>query len=400
MLDRLTLLSILLVVMVAIEGCSGPLRRDAVPATLQDKAQIQDIPKVRYSPRLASEVEALAVEGVDSYYREKAYAEAQGQSGNLPPAVFLAISGGGDNGAFGAGLLNGWTAAGDRPSFKLVTGVSTGALIAPFAFLGSSYDDKLKEVYTGISQHDVLTQRNIMAVLLDDAMADNRPLWRLIEKYVDQKMLDSIANEYRKGRLLFVGTTNLDSRLPNLWNLSKIAASGHPKALELFRSLMIASAAIPGAFPPVMIDVVANHKHYQEMHVDGGASGQVFLYPPSLNIARLSEEHNVHRERKLYLIRNARLDTDWAQVERRTLKILDRAVSSLIQSQGIGDLYRIYLTAQQDHIDYNLAYIPKSFTHPHKEDFDTAYMRDLFNLGYKLGSKGYPWEKTPPGIKH
>jgi hypothetical protein len=312
----------------------------------------------------------------------------------------LAVSGGGDDGAFGAGLLNGWTARGDRPVFKLVTGVSTGALIAPFAFLGSAYDPILREVYTKVSPADIALRRGMLSAVYNDAMADNAPLGELLKKHIDQKLLQAVAGEYAKGRILLVATTNLDTRLPVIWNLTKIAASGHPDALALFQQLMIASASIPGAFPPAMIDVEAGGKPYQEMHVDGGATTQVFLYPPALGqkIQALNGGAGMQRERALYIIRNARLDADWAQVQRRTLSIVQRAISSLIQTQGFGDLYRIYATAQRDGLDYHLAFIPPSFNAPHKEDFDPVYMGKLFEVGYQLAKDGYPWLDAPPNF--
>jgi predicted acylesterase/phospholipase RssA len=197
-----------------------------------------------------------------------------------------------------------------------------------------------------------------------------------------------------------VATADLDARQAIIWNMTRIAASGQPKALELFRSIMIASAAIPGAFPPVMLDVEAGGKQYQEMHVDGGTMAQVFLYPPTISqkAKELDKGLAKARERKLYIIRNSRLDPEWAQVDRRTLTIVGRAISSLIQMQGIGDLYRLYVTAQKDGLDYNLAYIPPSFNVPKKEDFDTAYMRQLFELGYSMALKGYPWQKDASGF--
>jgi hypothetical protein len=191
-----------------------------------------------------------------------------------------------------------------------------------------------------------------------------------------------------------IGTTNLDARRPIIWNIGKIADSGQPGALELVQRILVASAAIPGAFPPMMINVDVDGKRYQEMHVDGGASSQVFLYPPSLNVST----SGVTRERRLYIIRNARLDPDWAQVDRATFSIAGRAIDSLIQTQGLGDLYRIYLTTQRDGFDFNLAFIPRSFTRTLKEPFETAYMSDLFKVGYGLAVKGYPWEKSPPGF--
>ncbi len=193
-----------------------------------------------------------------------------------------------------------------------------------------------------------------------------------------------------------LGTTNLDARRAVLWNVGEIAASGDPKALEIVRRIMIASAAIPAAFPPVFFDVEVDGTKYQEMHVDGGAMTQVFLYPPSLKVRETAEAAGVTRERRAYVIRNARLDPDWAQVERRTLKIAVRAIDALLQTQGIGDLYRIYLNAQRDGIDFNLAYIPATFKVVSKEPFDPEYMTQLFQVGFDLAMKGYPWEKTPP----
>src|SRR5262249_36974293 len=149
--------------------------------------------------------------------------------------------------------------------FDLVTGISTGALSAPFAFLGPKYDQQLKEVYTTISAKDVLETRGMLAAVFDDAMADNAPLQLLVKKYVWADLLQELSAEYAKGRSLSIGTTNLDARRPVIWNIGKIAASGNPHALELVQKILVASAAIPGAFPPMMIDVQVNGKAYQEM---------------------------------------------------------------------------------------------------------------------------------------
>jgi len=376
-------------------GCYSSDRLPAVPQELQDQAEVAGMPGVRYT---AGNIPDFLRDAEESARRELDQRAKAGETGSLPPAHFLAVSGGGDNGAFGAGLLNGWTAAGTRPEFKLVTGVSTGALIAPFAFLGQKYDPVLKEIYTGISSKDVLEERNFLAAVLADAMADNAPLWNLTKKYITEQLLQEIAAEYAKGRLLFVGTTNLDARQPVIWNLGKIAASGHPEALKLFRSILIASAALPGAFPPVFIDVEAKGQRYQEMHVDGGASAQVFVYPTKYQLAERAAAIGMQRERHLYLIRNARLDPDWAHVERRTMSIAGRAITSLIQTQGKGDVFRIFAVSQRDQVDFNLAYIPESFKAGHKEEFDNPYMRQLFQLGYDLAKNGYDWAKQPPGF--
>jgi hypothetical protein len=383
-------------VLVLAQGCAGPVRQEAVPPAMTTQAQIPGLEAVRY--RIGFDHEAIERETIESLRREQAYLAASGHRGPLPPTAFLAISGGGDNGAFGTGLLNGWTIAGDRPEFKLVTGISTGALMAPFAFLGSAYDDQLKRLYTRVTPADISIRRSLLAALTNDALADNAPLWRLIEKEVDQALLDAIAREYEKGRLLLVGTVDLDARQAVLWNLTRIAASRDPQALPLFRSIMIASAAIPGAFPPVLVDVEAQGQSYQEMHVDGGTMSQVFVYPPKLNLKALGKQQGVSRERRVYVIRNARLDPEWAQVERRTMSIAGRAISSLIHTQGLGDLYRIYLTTQRDGVDFNLAYVPASFNAPHPEEFDPDFMRALYQTGYDLAVKGYPWKKLPPGF--
>jgi predicted acylesterase/phospholipase RssA len=378
-----------------LQACSLPERLNAVPKDIEASAEIPGMPGVRYWQ--VSDLERLTDEAVKSY-REQAEAwKAAGNKGPMPPAHFLAISGGGENGAYGAGLLNGWTEHGTRPEFNLVTGVSTGALSAPFAFLGPAYDQQLKDVYTTITAKDVLEARGIFAAIWNDAMADNAPLQVLVAKYVDEDMLAKISAEHKKGRNLLIGTTNLDARRGVIWDIGKIADYGGPQALELVRKILVASAAIPGAFPPMMIEVEANGQKYQEMHVDGGASAQVFVYPARLHLAEISEEYGVERERHVYVIRNGRLDPDWADTERQTMTIAGRAVSSLIQNQGVGDLYRIYALAQRDKVDFNLAYIPASFDVPLPEPFDQHYMQELYKLGYEMAKDGYKWEKVPVG---
>jgi predicted acylesterase/phospholipase RssA len=383
--------------LVILQGCAVQKRHLAVPSALEAQASVSGMEYgIRYFPRDPERVQLFIDDYLKSLELEEAYLAKQGHTGSLPPIAMLAISGGGDNGAFAAGFLNGWTKEGTRPQFKLVTGVSTGALIAPFAFLGPAYDAKLKEFYTSISLKDIAKKRSILAVVTNDAMADNTPLKNLVKKAIDQDVLDAIAAEDAKGRMLLVGTVDLDARRPVIWNITKIAASRRPGSLELAQSLLIASSAIPATFPPVMIDVEVGNKKYQEMHVDGNTAAQVFVYPAAVRLKEVAETVGVHRERKLYLIRNARLDPEWAQVERRTLPIAAQAISTLIQYQGIGDLYRIYSVTQRDGIDFNLAYIPPTFETPHKAEFDTSYMRALYDVGYSMAEKGYIWTKKPP----
>jgi predicted acylesterase/phospholipase RssA len=374
----------------ALAGCATPHRLPAVPIAEVTQA-VPTIGPVRFL--VTRETDSFAAEARSSLAKEQQWLASQGRT-DLPPANFLAISGGGDNGAYGAGFLNGWTASGTRPEFKVVTGVSTGALIAPFAFLGPKYDYVVKRVYTETSQKDIFKKRGIVKGFFGDSMADSRPLAGVIASYVTTDLLREIAAEYAKGRMLLVGTANLDSLEPVIWNMTAIAASNDPNARSLFEKVLLASASIPGAFPPVMIDVTVGGTRYQEMHVDGGTMAQVFLYPPSLSVA-----NSPQRKRALYIIRNARLDPDWASVERRTLSIATRAIGSLTRTQGVGDLYRIYATAQRDGLDYNLTYIPATFNTPHTEEFDTAYMRSLYAVGEQAAKSGYQWQKYPPGFE-
>lgn len=379
---------------VFIAACATPARIAAVPNDMTELAQTA-IPNARYFPD--REAGIFAREILASYDRENAWLAKNGHTGALPPAAYLSISGGGGDGAFGAGLLTGWSRSGTRPVFKMVTGISTGALIAPFAFLGSKYDAILRETYTQVTDKDIFSPRDFTAALFNDAMADTTPMSHLVERYVTRQLLDEIAVEYAKGRLLFLGTTNLDAREAVYWNMGAIATSKDPAALVLYRKITMASAAIPGAFPPVMIDVTVDGHPYQEMHVDGGATRQVFMYPRSVHLNALAKADGSDRQRAVYIIRNSRMDPDWASVDRRMLSIVNRSITSLIHTQGLGDLIRMYLTSTRDNLDYNLAYIPKEFSMPKTTEFDVAYMRPLFELGRQLGAAGYAWKKYPPG---
>jgi predicted patatin/cPLA2 family phospholipase len=375
----------------AIAGCAGPERLGAVPPDETVRALPLGLANARFFP--ATQSAELIAEGRKAVQRQR---QALGLAPHaaMPPAQFLAISGGGDDGAFGSGLLVGWSDAGNRPEFQLVTGVSTGALIAPLAFLGGKYDRQLRDVYTTISAGDIYEKRFITSAFLNDALSDTTPLWRLISHSVDEKMMADIATEYRKGRLLVIGTTDLDAQRPCFWNIGAIADSGRPGALDLIRQILRASSAVPGMFQPVLIDVELDGRKYQELHVDGGAIAQMFLYPP--NIALRDQPY---RERKAYLILNARENPEWTATEPRTLTIVGRAISTMIKYSGTNDILRIYYTTRRDGVDYNLAYIGDDFTMPHPaDDFDKAYMNAEYDYAYQKARHGYPWKKEPPGL--
>lgn len=378
---------LLLTVGLTLSACSQTNRLAAVPSGAVARASVIDLPNARF---FVTDRAALAAEGRASVGREMAARKAEGRSGPLPTAHFLALSGGGDDGAFGAGLLRGWSERGDRPTFKLVTGISTGALSAPFIFLGPAYDDALTEVYTRSTQSEIFKRRSILAAVTEDALTDTTPLYELISRHLDEAFLDRIAAEYDKGRLLLIATTNLDAAQPVIWNIGAIAKSGGPQRLELVRRILLASAAIPAAFPPVMFDVTADGQAYQEMHVDGGAVAQVFLYPPTLSI------RDSKRRRVAYIIRNGKLSPPQDEVKRQTVSIAGRAIATMIASSGIGDTYRIYATTQRDGVAFNLAFIGDDFQEPYPGPFDPGYMGKLYRYGQDKGRRGV-WQTTPPG---
>lgn len=382
---------------VLLSACATIDRLPAVPLALASEIKPLDIPYARfYADGDPAVFRALAYETVA---KARAYREKLGiPPEKTPPTAFLAISGGGDDGAYGAGLLIGWTARGDRPTFAVVTGISTGALSAPFAFLGSDYDDELKQVYTETSADDIFSKEPLLGIISGDAITDTTPLKRLIARYVDEAMVRRIAEEYDKGRLLLIATTNLDQARSIIWNIGAIAKSTDPRARELIIEVLRASASIPGAFPPVMLDVTVDGKRYEEMHVDGGAMAQVFLYPPSLRLKAI-DRARLHHKDIAYIIRNGRLFRPEVSVKRQTLAIAGQAISTMTAANGVNDLYRIYLTTQRDGVDYNLAYLEDEFDVAYSGPFDRTYMNTLFEYGYRKGAAGYAWKKLPPGYE-
>ena len=312
---------------------------------------------------------------------------------------FLAISGGAEDGAFGAGLLVGWSDAGTRPVFDMVTGVSSGALIAPFAFLGREYDGQLREIFTKYGRQDIFTY-NVHGLLEGSALADDAPLARLIDKYVDDAFLQEIAAARIKGRILLIGTTNLDTQRPVMWDMGRIAMSRNPHAKALFRKILLASATLPGVFPPVRIQVRVGGQNYDELHVDGGVTRQVFITPSIFSFdSRDQKSARPTAKPKLFVIRNGKIDPEWQPVNENVLSITQRSISTLIKNQGIGDLYRIYSVTRRDGIDFNLASIPPDFKDKSDEPFDQKYMIALFDRGYDLASHNYSWMKAPPGME-
>jgi len=388
-------------------GCAKTRVYNPLPAHLEEQVQVEGFENIRaWGDKDSPILDNIAIESV------KREIEANGIGSLKNPVAYLALSGGGENGAFGAGVLCGWTAAGNRPTFKLVTGISTGALLAPFAFLGSDYDAQLKEVYTTVTDKDIYTKKSILTAYWRESIYDTKPLAETIAKYIDEKVMAAVAEEYKKGRILLIGTTQLDAQRLVIWDMGAIASSNNPGALDLFRKILLASASMPAIFPPVYINVTAGGGQYEEMHVDGGTVTEMMLYEEAIKpmTAHVKQVKSfvqnkellsalIHRQRSLYIIRNDQVKPEWDDVKPRLGNIAGRAISTLVKTHGEGDLYRIYVLALRDKIDYNLASIPIDFNAPSEGMFDPVFMQKLFNLGYEKAKSGYPWDKYPPGYQ-
>ena len=312
---------------------------------------------------------------------------------------YLAVSGGGSVGAFGAGILNGWTQRGDRPTFKVVTGVSTGSLIAPFAFLGPDYDAQLKEAYTTVDASRIFVARRLLALLWSESVTDTGPFKELLAKYVDEKMLDAIAAEHAKGRRLYVGTTNLDREEPVIWDMGAIASSKAKDRVAMFRQVLLASASIPTIFPPVLMNVTIDGKKYDEMHVDGGVFFQAFFIGAVIDLPKVLAEKNIAGKvvQNLYVIRNGFITPNPKQVPRSLTAISARAISTLLKMSGVNDLYRLYLSTRDDDVNLHYVAMPQDYVPTTDEEFNKAEMNLQYNLGFDMAKKCVPWQSVPPG---
>lgn len=309
-----------------------------------------------------------------------------------PPSL-LALSGGADDGAYGAGFLSGWTERGDRPEFTVVSGISTGALIAPYAFLGPAYDEELGRLFTTIDSKDIFVFRGLRG-LLGAAIADSKPLREMVDRQVTPELLAAIATEHRRGRRLLVATTNLDAQRTVVWNMGAIAEVGTPRAAEVFRSVLLASASVPALFPPVLIEAQSPSETYQELHVDGGATVQVFTLPPSILVS--NESQRALPGTSIYMIINNSLAPDFEVVRAAALPIAGRSFSTLIKASARQTVLETYDFSQERGIDFNLTFIGDDFTQPYERPFDREYMNALYQYGLARGRSGAGWNDTPP----
>jgi hypothetical protein len=374
--------------LVLIAGCTSMGSRHPVPEGLVDQASVPGLPRVR----AIVDVAHVRLSQMDQLLGNAAARARRDHQ----PVTMLALSGGGPQGAYGAGLLCGWTKTGSRPEFDVVVGISTGSLIGPYAFLGPAYDEQLKQGYTTVTDKDIFKKRHLISVLFGaDSVASSAPLAKLIAREMDPDIIEAVAAEYRKGRRFYVGTSDLDAQRLVVWDMGAIAASGQPGSHELFCKVLLASASIPVAFPPVRFEVQAHGQIYDELHADGGVMTQVFGAALLDRLMVLSGTH----QGKFYLIRNECISPEWQPVKPRVLSIASHSMGTVIKMQGLGDVYRLYLVTQLAGIDFNFASIPDSFDMKKKGEFDPRYMKALFAVGYHEATNGTAWKTTPPSYK-
>ncbi|MEY9424053.1 putative patatin/cPLA2 family phospholipase [Bradyrhizobium japonicum] len=351
------------------------------------------LPRTPYTAAEASTSRVLDIDGLRRYADEPVTKFSFEKDTSTATKSYLALSGGGADGAYGVGVLSGWTAARTRPTFSVVSGVSTGGLIAPFAFLGSQYDDTLREVYTSGIAESLLNDPSIMRVLFGSGLCGNTRLRELVARYVGPEIMAQVARENAKGRKLLVVTTDLDTQRTAIWDMGKIAAVGTPEALKLFRDVMAASASIPLVFPPIMIDAEGEGRRFQEMHVDGGVTAPVLTLPEAL----LSQDRLPGNARmNIYILVNKKIEPNFELVSNSTIDVASRSLSSITQSQTRSIIFSTYDFAKRNRLGFHLSYIARDYPAPPSEGFDTAYMRALYQYGYEKAASGQSWTSKLP----
>jgi predicted acylesterase/phospholipase RssA len=318
-----------------------------------------------------------------------------------PRKSILVVTGGGSYGAYPAGVLVGWTAAGTRPEFDVVTGISTGALLGAFAFLGPSEDAELKRCYTTLRDRDIYRRNRLLPSILSESFADTRPLKRLIAETATDERIARFAAEHAKGRRFYVGTSDLDARRSIVWDMGAIASRGTPQSRELFRQVLLASASIPGFFPPVKIPVTVDNREYVERHIDGGTtSSMVYASPWVPAEARATLPPGWLYGSDLYILVAGKMYADPAPVRPRTIAIASAAVSTIIYDQTRSDLHKLFLMTAMTGLNYNVSVIPADLESPlESTEFDPKEMTKLFCAGYNWAAGGPRWRITPPGYE-
>jgi predicted patatin/cPLA2 family phospholipase len=292
---------------------------------------------------------------------------------------WLILSSGGSTGAYGAGVLCGLSEAGKRPDYSVVTGVSIGAIMAPYAFLGQKYDKELHDSFLNLTSADVFEDAN-----RPDSLVDTWPLKDQLTKRVTPQLLADIAAEHRKGRRLFIMTANLDSERPVAWNMGAIAAHGGEAAMNLFRQVLLAASAIPGVFPPVYIDVESGGRKFQEMHVDGGVFSPFFVAPSSW----LIDPAETLPVSELFVIIHSKLVPEFDVTGAEKIFIIGHTISAAIKVGAQAELALLSAAVKRDGIGLNVAYVDSSFSQPAQTAFDPKQMKALFDLGFEQAKNG------------
>jgi hypothetical protein len=301
----------------------------------------------------------------------------------------LALSGGGSNGAYGAGVLVGWTKRGERPEFDIVTGVSTGALTAPFAFLGSSWDDRLTQAYTGKEAGRILKPRGL-GVLFHPSFYSSSALRDLVDSYVTPDMLQAIVAEHKRGRRLLIATTNLDTEETVIWDMGAIASQGDEESRELFKEVLVASASIPGVFPPALIQIEGHGRRLSEMHVDGGVTIPFFVAPESLLLWTAAK--NSARPGRLYVIVNGKVDGAFGFTKGGALSIVGRSWDAMSKALMRTHLAASYGFARRNGGQLFYAAIPDSAdVDTSGLDFAAGNRTALFKMGQERAEAGWAW---------
>jgi predicted acylesterase/phospholipase RssA len=359
-------------------------------------AECSSVPRTPYTTVDAASSRVLNLTGLRRYSDEpaSAFLEEAHWSLRRGAVTYLALSGGGADGAFGAGVLNGWSAAGTRPKFSVVSGVSTGALIAPFAFLGPAYDATLRDAYTTDIAESLVDSPSLINAVFRSGLFENSRLRDLVARYVDQDMLAAIAAEHAKGRDLFVVTTNLDTQRTVIWDMGRIAAIGSSQALSLFRDVIAASASIPVVFSPILIDAAANGHHFQEMHADGGVMEPVLTLPETFLLRNGALARGPRMN--IYILVNNTVERDFQLVPNSTIDIAARTSASVTKTQTRSILHETFEFARRNNFGFNLTYIDKNFPSPSLSGFETSYMRALYEYGYDKARGGNLWASAPP----
>lgn len=308
---------------------------------------------------------------------------------------YLVLSGGGARGAFSVGVLKAWSDMGQRPEFDMVSGVSTGALIAPYAFLGSSYDQTLVDLYTSGVARQLVDFRFFPKAMLGPSLLDQEPLRAMVERYLTRDTLARIAAEHRKGRRLLVLTCNLDSQRAVIWNMGAIADSGRPDALKLFQDIIIASASIPGIYPAVLIKAQAGDRVFEEMHSDGGTASQILTIPEGWIANAQDDEWPKGSELNMYILINNALMPEFALTTNNTFTVMAKASSLLIKSQTRNTLLATYAYAQRSGIRFHMGSIDVPVAYDMSDPFNTNYMRAIYSLGYAEMASGSLWKDRP-----